>query len=313
MYREAIVVAQFSPNDNSLFFGSGDGVLHRQTPQGKRSQWPAHSKWLFDLSFSPDGQQLATVGGDKRLQLWDAVTMKRLAMVEAADNDLHGVVWIGPNMLATAGDDRAIRTWRIVSTGEVTSLEPGSVFPKAHMAAITRITATADRSLILTASRDNTIGLWRMWGAQLESVGVLKGHSDDVMAIVAHPTLPQAVSASYDGSLMVWDLERRLAPRRVTVGKQRLYCLQIDWDAGRVNVGHHRGISSVDLETGALLNEVDDQPLVASLAYSDARGFVSTSADGRVCYRDSALNPLLTFRNLPAFVSTEQDSLLERK
>jgi len=72
-------------------------------------------------------------------------------------------------------------------------------------------------------------------------------------------------------------------------------------------------ISSVDLETGASLNEIDNQQLVASLAYSDTQGLVSTSGDGRVVYRDSALNPLFTFRNLPAFVTAEQDFVASRK
>jgi WD40 repeat protein len=283
-------------------------VLHRHSLNGKSREWQAHARWLFDLAFSPDGQLLATAGGDRRLQLWDASSMERLANVEAGENDLHGVVWTSDRLLVTAGDDRTIRAWRVEQRGVVSGLELVSEFAEAHTAAITRITTSPDRKMILTASRDNTIGLWNISGDRIEHMGYLKGHTDDVMAIAVHPTLsqalPQAISAGYDGTLMVWDLQQQAVLRRMPVGKQRLYCLHVDWGAGRVTVGHHRGICSVDFETGASLNEVADQQLVASLAYSQSRGLVSTSADGRVVYRDTALRPVMTTRNLQAFVYT---------
>jgi hypothetical protein len=304
VYREAIIVAKFSPSDDSLFYGSGDGVLHRDGLKGKSHKWQAHGKWLFDLAFSPSGELLATAGGDRRLQLWDASSMERLADVEAGENDLHGVVWLDHRLLATAGDDRAIRVWRVAQSGTVSQLELVSEFANAHTGAITRITASPDRKLILTASRDHTIGLWKMSGDQIEKVGSLEGHTDDVMGIAVHPKDSQAVSASYDGTLIVWDLQQQSVLRRMPVRKERLYCLHVDWDAGRVTVGHHRGIRSVDFETGASLNEVDDQQLVASLAYSPTRGLVSTSADGRVICRDTALRPVMATRNLPSFVLT---------
>lgn len=304
VYREAVIVAKFSPLDDSLFYGSGDGVLLRRPNQGKTREWPAHSKWLFDLAFSPDGKRLATAAGDRRLRLWDASTMAPLANIEAGENDLHGVVWLADQLLATVGDDRTLRVWRVEQSGGASQVELVNEFAKAHTGAITRITATADHETILTASRDNTIGLWKLSGDRIENVGYLKGHADDVMAIAVHPTLPQVVSAGYDGSLMVWDLERQSVLRQMPVGKMRLYCLHVDWDAGRVIVGHHQGIRNIDLETGASLNEVNDQELVASLAYSPQRGLVSTSADGRVIFRDVALRPMAATRNLPDFVFT---------
>lgn len=314
VYREAIVVAKFSPLDDSLFYGSGDGVLHRNPFRNTIQQRQAHEKWLFDLAFSPDGKLLATAAGDRRLRLWDASTssLESLANVQAGENDLHGVVWIGDRLLATVGDDRTLRVWRVEQSGGASQVALVSEFAKAHTGAITRITASSDRKTILTASRDNTIGLWKMSGDRIENVGYLKGHADDVMAIAVQPilaqavsqSLPQVVSAGYDGTLIVWDLERQAVLRRIPVGKMRLYCLHVDWDAGRVTVGHHRGIRSVDFETGASLNEVADQQLVASLAYSPTRGLVSTSADGRVIFRDAALRPVTATRNLPSFVFT---------
>lgn len=308
VYREAIIVAKFSPLDDSLYLGSGDGVLLRRPQQGKTREWPAHEKWLFDLAFSPNGELLATAGGDRRLQIWDAASMQQIANVEAGENDLHGVVWLGDQLLATAGDDRTIRVWSVEQGEAGSELERVSEFAAAHTGAITRITASPDRKLMLTASRDDAIGLWKLSGEQIENAGYLKGHADDVMAIAVHPTGSQMVSASYDGSLMVWDLERQAVVRRMPIGKERLYCLQVDWDAGRVTVGHHHGLRSVDLETGAILNATGDQQLVAGLAYSEKQGLVSTSADGRVIYRDAAFKPLSTFRNLPTFVYAADDS-----
>ena len=58
---------------------------------------------------------------------------------------------------------------------------------------------------IITAGRDGGIKLWSPSIAQV--LGELAGHSHEVVGMEVHPTKPQLLSASQDGSVKVWGLD----------------------------------------------------------------------------------------------------------
>ena len=58
---------------------------------------------------------------------------------------------------------------------------------------------------IITAGRDGSIKLWSPSIAQV--LGELAGHSHEVVGMAVHPTKPQLLSASQDGSVKVWGLD----------------------------------------------------------------------------------------------------------
>lgn len=308
VYRDAILVAKLSPANDDLYYGTGDGGAHRRTPDGLVDDWQAHGNWLFDLELSPDRRWLATVGGDDRLCIWDSDTLEMLADRVAGEGDVHGVVWLDGMRLATAGDDGAVRLWRLESRVHGLAIEPLAAREHAHQAAIPRIVVDRERRRLLTASRDDQIGIWTWTDEELVETGRLIGHEDDVMAISVSPDGAQALSVGYDGQLFAWDLERQSAVDSWRVTDQRLYAFQVDWVGSQAYVGHHSGLTRVDLNTGEHL-EIDDQRLVASVAFVAGAELLTSSADGRMVYRGLDLRPNRSLRYAQLF-SDPADTLL---
>ncbi|MEZ6136759.1 MAG: hypothetical protein R3C53_17835 [Pirellulaceae bacterium] len=296
VYLDAIPVAKFSPIDGQLFFGSGDGGLHRLSREGFLTDDAAHGNWLFDLEFSPNGQLLATAGGDNHVSIWNPRTMRRLVDCVAGENDVHGVVWLNDSQLATAGDDRAIRVWQLNEYAGQLKLEITCLIAEAHEQAIPRIVYDRQHQRLLTASRDNQIGIWQLVGDQLKPAGRLVGHRDDVMAINLSPDGLHAISAGYDGNLIHWDLANQCSLQVDHLVDQRIYAVHVDWRNSQAYVGHHAGLMRYDLNNGERDNS-NSQQLVASIAWDDQRlRLATTSADGRITYRNAQLQPLDEFQ-----------------
>ena len=74
-----------------------------------------------------------------------------------------------------------------------------------HHEKINAIAVTPDGELILSASNDKTIRLWRAEDGSCH--GVLQGHLDKVIAIAVTPNSQSAISGSKDGAIKLWDLK----------------------------------------------------------------------------------------------------------
>jgi WD40 repeat protein len=140
-----------------------------------------HPDKLAALKWSPDGRLLAVNCADKKLRLWDAATGKLAREIE------HAAV---PYALAISPDGQRVAT----GVGG----EP--VGPLLH--------------LNFTPLDDNPIYEWDLTtGRQLRE---LKGHTYAVFGLDYSPDGKYLVSASFDGSVRLWDAEQGVELDQVT-------------------------------------------------------------------------------------------------
>jgi len=199
-----------------------------------------HTAPVYDISFSPDGQMLASASEDKTIRLWNrnGKQIKRLLGHSAWVNTVR----FSPDgqMLASASQDKTIRLWNLDGkllrtlkghTNEVNDVSftsDGQMLASAsqdktvklwsidgkllrtfvgHNAAVLSINFSLDGKIIASASEDKTIKLWNQDGKLLKT---LKGHLAQVLTVTFSPDGKTIASVSEDKTIKLWNQDGKL-------------------------------------------------------------------------------------------------------
>lgn len=164
----------------------------------ERNRIEAPSKGVLDVSFSPDGSYLATVGLENTLDLWDA-NGEKIRTIQAHDKAVTSLS-ISPDSqtILTGSDDNTAKLWsrdgealQTYNSGEGT---------------LTSVGMSPDGETFVTADADGVVKLWNRDGAQLSAIAA---HGDWVLAVRFHPNGEMFATASRDGTVKLWNLAQR--------------------------------------------------------------------------------------------------------
>ncbi|MBW4511750.1 MAG: serine/threonine protein kinase [Scytonematopsis contorta HA4267-MV1] len=165
-----------------------------------------HQRDVRSVSFSPDGQTLASGSHDKTIKLWRPNTGELLHTFFGHTNHVTSIAF-SPNgkMLASASDDKTIKLWNLESMKLVHTLT-------GHTGEILSITFTPDGQTLISGSGedpvnrsvDNSIKLWNPKTGELRRT--LTGHLSWVWCLAISPDGQTLASGSYDNSIRLWNM-----------------------------------------------------------------------------------------------------------
>lgn len=169
--------------------------LWRIADQTTVRTFTGHSREIWGVAFSHDGQYLATASDDHTVRVWlrDSGTEYQ-RFVE------HGYpvycVAFAPNqaLLASGGLDRAIRLWRVGGAQVLTLRE--------HTGAVQGVAFAPDGRLLASASRDRTVRIWQLSEGTLSNT--LTGHTGEVMCVAYSPDGQYLASGGWDNTVRLW-------------------------------------------------------------------------------------------------------------
>lgn len=207
---------------------------------------------ICDVAFSPDGTQLASVGGQwdtvanryrcGEVRLWNPATGAETGCYrDHADGAL--CVAFSPNgeALATAGFDRTVIV-RNPRTGQVAWTRAD------HADTVTRVAFSPDGGTLATAGFDRTVRLRDVRTGDVQRV--LKGEFSQIAAIAFSPDRRFLAVSDYTPRALVWDLQEGREAYRLRGLTRPLTCLTYSPDGRRLLGGGEDG--SVRLyETGS--------------------------------------------------------------
>jgi WD40 repeat protein len=262
----------YAPND----FTKPPGckvILWDASTRKELRRFAAHHGWIYGLTFSADGQLLASASPYDAC-LWKVASGEKLAKLDGA---YHAVAFspVG-KLLATGG---AVTLWDGDKRQKVRALEEEVSYAAA-------LAFSPDGKVLATG---NTQGMLRLWStATGKELGDPRGHQGVVRAVAFSPDGGLIASASgLDGTLRLWGVATGAQLRKVVVraGKDRAWgdssakSVRFAPDGKTLALATSAGVVKLyDVVTGSPVRELaHDGAFVLGVAYSPDGNYLASS------------------------------------
>ncbi|HEY9726455.1 MAG TPA: AAA-like domain-containing protein [Chroococcales cyanobacterium] len=157
-----------------------------------------HSEGVISVSFSPNGQMIASASNDKTIKLW-SLDGKELQTLKGHGSGVISASFSPDGqMIASASNDKTIKLWSLDGKELQTF--------KGHSCGVISVSFSPNGQMIASASNDETIKLWSKDGRQLQT---FQGHQGEVNSVSFSPDGQMIASTSLDRTLKLWSLEGR--------------------------------------------------------------------------------------------------------
>jgi WD40 repeat protein len=232
--------------------------------------WNGHTDWVTSLTFSPDGNLLASGSNDKTIRLWN-VSMGQTVRVLANHDQMVTSVAFSPDgrRLASASHDKTVKLWDVAS-GELAKAltHPYQVLDVVFSRDGRRLVAVGDGGMV------------QVWDAEKAvSRFALLGHRDAVERVIFSPDGCLLATAGRDKTIRLWDMTREpltgqdVVPIRILVGPtefERITGLSFTPDGRRLaSSGRDHTIRIWDVASGTeILTLRGELDFVNGLAFS---------------------------------------------
>ena len=162
--------------------------------------FPGKACFAESVAFSPDGRWIVSGGENKTIKVWDAEAGKEIRTLEGHKRAVNSVAGQrGQRVGSLAGAATRPSRYGMPRTGKDIHTLQG------HMYSVESVAFSADRSRIVSASRDKTIKVWDAESGK--EIRTLQGHEEPVNSVAFSPDARRIVSGSADKTIKLWDSE----------------------------------------------------------------------------------------------------------
>jgi WD40 repeat protein len=234
-----VLALSWAPGGEVLATACHDRTVHlwELTPARRRAALPGHRERVWGVAFTPNGQMLASCGGNwdtpqasGELSLWDATTGKLLSALGGRQALVFAVAFsLNGRLLASAGFDGLVRLWDVAKRRQYAVLS-------RHRGPVRALCYSPDGKWLASAGFDGTVQLWeagtgkyrhtlRRRGCSLNAVAF--SPDSRTLAVAENPLRPSA------------EREPGAQPEPVRPGRVRLWDVATQEDQGEL--GEYRG------------------------------------------------------------------------
>src|SRR5262249_5254409 len=146
------------------------------------------------VAFSPDGQQVISIGSDRKTRWWDVESAQELGRI---DSGVHVAELVGDGKHPLCGVDNDIELW---------DLENKKILKRftGHTGAVYAFAVSPDGRTLLSAGHENTLRLWNMDSAK-EIRAIQAPANNFFYSAIFVDEGRQILAASQDGAIALFD------------------------------------------------------------------------------------------------------------
>lgn len=239
-----------------------------------------HSGGVTDVAF-PDGcPDLVVSSSTGDVRIWNTRTQSELLRIQVPNLDcLCTIVTGSGSSIVTGWNDGKIRSF-FPETGRIKY-----VIPDAHSEKVTALAVAGDDSRspwrLISGGSDGKVRVWNVSSSHRAMVASLKEHRGAVNCLKVNSDFSQCVSASSDGSCIVWDLDRMVRIMAFFEPNLFLSVLYHPDESQLLTCGSNFKITYWDASDGQAIRVIDggDGPMTSVDIEENGEFFVSGSDD----------------------------------
>ncbi len=152
---------------------------------------------IEQVTFSPDGQTIASNSDDKTLKLWH-LSSGQLVQSVSGDSQAVKFAVISPDgkTLASGMGDNQIQIWHLPTEQLLHTLDVGS--------AVHQVAFSPDGETLVSGNSDTTVKLWHPGSGKL--LDTIRGHAGAVFTVAVSPDGKILASGGADKTIQLWHL-----------------------------------------------------------------------------------------------------------
>ncbi len=182
-----------------------------------------HTEAVLALSFSHDGQLVASGGKEGVLRIWSVGEGKEVRQYPVSAGGINSVDFSQDGrLILTGGKDTKLRLLEAETGKELRTFE-------GHMQRVWSSLFSPNGRRAISGSGDGTLRLWDVYTGQM--LRRIDGHRARVWSVALSSDGIHAVSGSDDTTVRLWDVESGKELRKFTGNTYRVWSVAISFDA----------------------------------------------------------------------------------
>ncbi|WP_375467656.1 NB-ARC domain-containing protein [uncultured Nostoc sp.] len=229
---------------------------------------------IHSVTFSPDGQLLATGDTNNEIRLYQVAGGKQLLSYKGHTGWIWSVAFSHKgDMLASGSEDQTVKLWDISTAQCLTSLY-------GHCGGIWSVAFSDEGDMLASGSEDQTVKLWDISTGQC--LKTLQGHNSRVSSVTFSPDGQTLASGCHDQTVKLWDISTGQCLKTLYGHTSGIWSVTFSPDSQTLASGcHDQTVKLWDIGTGQCLKTLQGHTeCVNSVTFSlDGHTLASGSDD----------------------------------